>query len=69
MVEDELNKQNGEDTVKDEQLTQKFQKLVTADGTYATQSALTSQYKGKKEESEKRYCYHSHTVLKYLCQF
>ena len=54
-MEDELSKQNGEDTVKDEQLTQKFQKLVTADGTYATQSALTSQYKGKKDESEKRY--------------
>lgn len=53
IVEDELIKQNGEDTGKDEMLQQKFTKLVTADGTYATQSALTTQYKGKKEDEKK----------------
>ena len=53
-MEDELNKQNADENVTDDQLTQKFQKLVTADGTYATQSALTSQTKGKKDEEQKR---------------
>ncbi|XP_055340197.1 coatomer subunit beta-like [Paramacrobiotus metropolitanus] len=53
IVEDELAKQSGEQTVKDEQMEQSFKKLVTADGTYATQSALTTQYKGKKEEDKK----------------
>ena len=56
IVEDELNRQNAEETGKegkDEMMQQKFTKLVTADGTYATQSALTTQFKGKKEEEKK----------------
>ncbi|GAU98193.1 hypothetical protein RvY_09372 [Ramazzottius varieornatus] len=54
IVEDELSKQNAEENPVDDQMTQKIQKLVTADGTYATQSALTTQTKGKKDEELKR---------------
>ena len=44
IVEDELRKAAGDETLEDESVTQsqtaKVQKLVTADGTYATQSAF-----------------------------
>lgn len=40
IVDDELRKASGE--VKDEMLQQNVQKLVTADGTYATQSAFST---------------------------
>ena len=44
IVEDEMRKAAGDETLEDESVTQsqtaKVQKLVTADGTYATQSAF-----------------------------
>ncbi len=46
IVEDELRKAAGDETLEDESVSQaqtgKVQKLVTADGTYATQSAFES---------------------------
>merc|ERR1719225_2621441 len=44
IVEDEMRKAAGDETMEDESVTQtqsqKVQKLVTADGTYASQSAF-----------------------------
>ena len=49
IVEDELKKTAGEEALEDESVVQaqtaKVQPVVTADGTYATQSAFTSDLK------------------------
>ncbi len=65
IVEDELRKAAGEEQMEDESIqasaSASVQKLVTADGTYVTQSAFTgkssgdrgSQDKGGKEDKER----------------
>ena len=54
IVEDEMRKAAGDETMEDESVsqtsTQKVQKLVTADGTYATQSAFDA---GKATQENK----------------
>ena len=53
IVEDELRKAAGDETMEDESVSQnqtaKVQKLVTADGTYATQSAFDTGKSGSGE--------------------
>ena len=56
IVEDELRKAAGDETMEDESMSQgtKVQKLVTADGTYATQSAFESSSTDNKNSKEER---------------
>ena len=51
IVDDEMRKAAGETPQEDTQMTQgNVQRLVTADGTYATQSAFSSTSTSKKEQ-------------------
>lgn len=51
IVDDEMRKATGEMTDEDIQMTQgSVQKLVTADGTYATQSAFSQAPTAKKDK-------------------
>ena len=56
IVEDEMRKAAGDETMEDESVTQNqsgnVQKLVTADGTYATQSAFDSGKSGSNVKEE-----------------
>eukprot|EP00794_Sanderia_malayensis_P017073 gene17073-18793_t len=52
MVDDELRKTAGEEKEGEEEVKGSSQKLVTADGTYATQSAFTSKTGGASSSGE-----------------